>query len=131
MIRKGMRTPIQWPPQVAPPGDDWPGGDAGVSRTARLDRYRRAELFATQEGLCIWDGGHGCLYPGVKMILENDRERPRLHPLFATFEHVVRRRDGGCFENGDVALAHEGCNRKRERTKKRFRMPERFEARSR
>lgn len=76
------------------------------------DRKRawRQRLYDAQGGLCIWCGG--------KMSLTNRRIAGKRagEPArnFATFEHLTRRRDGGYKQEGNIALAHQKCNRRRE-----------------
>lgn len=70
----------------------------------------RKRLFDAQGGLCIW-----CKKP---MSLTARKTAPYRagQPArdFATFEHLVRRRDGGQKDDPNIALAHYKCNRRRE-----------------
>ena len=70
---------------------------------------RRKKLFAAQNGLCHW-----CGHP---MELEHYRltwtGRLKANALFATFEHLIPKRDGG--KRGDnIVLAHAHCNKRRD-----------------
>ena len=88
------------------------------SKTASRRRKRLA-LFEAQKGVCCWDGS-GCLYPGESMLRPPEGQQSkgkRQHRLSASFEHVKRRREGGTHGNGNVRLAHYGCNQARERAK--------------
>jgi 5-methylcytosine-specific restriction endonuclease McrA len=92
-----------------------------TNRKSNGDRFRRKRqaLFDGQKAVCCWDE-KGCLYPGTPMLLlETGPGRP--HHLFATFEHVVPRREGGTHANGNVRLAHRGCNEAREQPRFRNR----------
>ncbi len=97
-----------WPPRVKKARD---GEVPRPPKNNRATRKRRA-LFTFQDGVCCWHGA-GCLYPLSPMQLHGDCRSK----FYATLEHVVRRRDGGKDSNGNVRLAHRGCNEAREHPK--------------
>lgn len=67
------------------------------------DKYRR-KLYERQKGRCVW-----CFY---KMSF-NRRKSGAPARDFATFEHLVRRDQGGGWGEDNVVLAHYKCNIKR------------------
>lgn len=83
------------------------GGVMGVRRrlkSAGATAHRRRVKFERQDGRCWW-----C---GERMTLE--RGKAKVVPAnFATFEHLVRRADGGAGMPDNVVLACRVCNNER------------------
>ena len=91
-------------------------------KIADKKRAWRQRLFEAQQGLCIW-----CDKP-MSLTARKTAEYRAGQPArdFATFEHVVPRRDGGSggfkalkqpdptADDPNVMLAHYKCNRRRE-----------------
>ena len=67
---------------------------------------RRRHKFDRQFGRCHW-----C---GCQMSMDPIKPNGKANPLYATFEHLQRRKDGGNGKPMNVVLAHASCNRKRE-----------------
>lgn len=66
-------------------------------------RWRlRTNLYRHQKGLCY--------YCGLEMSLTARNKKGGPARSFATFEHLVRRQDGGTNRAGNVVLAHSKCN---------------------
>lgn len=78
-------------------------------------RAWRKRLFDAQGGRCIW-----CAKP-MSLIARKTAPSRAGQPArdFATFEHLVPRRDGGRKADPNIALAHYKCNRRREGVKMR------------
>lgn len=67
---------------------------------AKQRRRRRRILWMRQKNVCIW-----CSQP---MQMSDDRADD-----YATFEHMIRRRDGGTDTMRNLRLAHRRCNLER------------------
>lgn len=67
-------------------------------------RSRRERLFEQQRGLCHW-----CKQPMT--LRRKGNQTPPVN--FATFEHVIRRADGGGNGDDNVVLACRKCNNER------------------
>src|ERR1700735_4267822 len=61
----------------------------------------REKLYEQQSGLCHWGNG--------KMSL-NQKKNGQPARDFATFEHLIRRQQGGPFNTDNIVLAHRKCN---------------------
>lgn len=91
--------------------------DQGRQRTAD---ERRAHKFRLQGGICYWfteakrlGVASHCPDPLGRMTLERTPSG-KVGPNFATFEHLVRRRDGGAGLPFNTVLACSRCNARRE-----------------
>lgn len=71
-----------------------------------MSRKRRERKYRDQGGLCHW-----CKCP-MEMDSLNQNGNP--NSLYATFEHLVRKSEGGLGRPNNVVLAHASCNRKRD-----------------
>jgi len=79
--------------------------------TPEIQKARRERKFKAQGGLCHW-----CQKPmSLEPIHTTNRGRVKDNPNYATFEHLVRRRECGGGKPNNVVLAHASCNRKREK----------------
>ena len=79
--------------------------------TPEIQKARRERKFKAQAGLCHW-----CKKPmSLEPIHTTEKGRVKDNELYATFEHLVRRREGGAAMPNNVVLAHARCNRKREK----------------
>ena len=79
----------------------------------RLRKY----LFKQQNGLCYYCGG--------EMSLTARRKDGSPAQIFATFEHLIRREDGGTNSAENLVLAHGRCNWKKNREDQRRQSEER------
>lgn len=73
------------------------------TKSARSPKRRRLK-FDRQGGRCWWCGGL------MTLTLQANRMPPR---NYATFEHLVRRCEGGVGIPNNVVLACQGCNNER------------------
>lgn len=93
-----------------PHGFYFPDSPFNWEETQRREALR-IELFKMQGGLCFW-----CVDP---MSLDRTRitehGNVKFNTRFATFEHLRRKRDGGKLTRENTRLAHESCNRNRDR----------------
>lgn len=89
------RTPLIWPPR------------RGIPQSR--ERWRLS-MFLGQHGRCFW----------CKEDMDLARFKPRptggekANDAFASFEHLIRREDGGKLSEDNIVLAHASCNRKRD-----------------
>ncbi len=60
--------------------------------------------------LLFREQGGFCFYCHRKMSLTTRRKTGQPARNFATFEHLVRRVDGGKFEDENIVLVHRVCN---------------------
>lgn len=93
-------------------------GELAPSKNGR-DKLR-LELYKNQNGQCHWHQFGKCCMNTPKMSLERviaspETGRLKQNPLFASFEHLVRKYDGGTSAKGNMVLAHARCNHKREK----------------
>jgi 5-methylcytosine-specific restriction endonuclease McrA len=68
-------------------------------------REVRERLFKQQKGLCF--------YCNKRMSLTSRRAKGQPAKNFATFEHLIRRSEGGKFTKENIVLAHRVCNSKK------------------
>ena len=92
-------------------------GQLAPSKTGR--DALRLKLYERQNGVCYWREHGKCRLPDMPMSLErvkvSETGKIKHNPLFASFEHIVRRYDGGTWRHDNLALAHQHCNHHREK----------------
>lgn len=85
----------------------------GTSWKSRRDRRRRDEMFKEQRGKCWW-----CGEPMEQTRLRvTPTGKVKNNPRFASFEHLIERKNGGRSTKTNTVLAHASCNRDRHRRK--------------
>jgi hypothetical protein len=105
-------TPIPWPPRVgirrvpdAKSKHQW--------HSSRLEKRLRLrqDLYIKQQKRCWWCGQEMSLVPN-----NSSEGRRKANRMYATFEHLKPKGEGGAFDTHNIRLAHAACNEKRHRT---------------
>jgi hypothetical protein len=105
-------TPIPWPPRVgirrvsdAKSKHQW--------HSSRLEKRLRLrqDLYIKQQKRCWWCGQEMSLVPN-----NSSEGRRKANRMYATFEHLKPKGEGGNFDTHNIRLAHASCNEKRHRT---------------